>query len=682
MKYAVLLLVLEVVLTHSQCRWHGAVHGLFRPDTPHPRVIVTGGAGFIGRALVKRLRLTHGPGQVEVIDNLWRNTADNYPMHAGTDFCNVDLRNETATLQYIRGARTVYHMAEIVLYIPPVTSDRESNLRDNLLINNHVLLACKLNFIKEYIYGGTALQSTRLRRNIQMDNQTMTVEQESAARWTLLMEEHRAHLTQLSDTGILAVGLLRFDNVYGPGCDWSPAMAHAIPSSIHNAKRLPEEVDNTMTTGAGLKHRDFLYIEDVVDALLLVQHQGLNKGVIQIGSRQTITLNALNVLVQETIARKMDTSFSATSRVESDVRPLPVVGRAWQILNWKPNHTLSEGVSLTVDWMLQTKNQTAVASAMRSGDVLLIVIGTPRGGNVAWKSLHTHVLMPLQADLLIYFGKTDPTSEHNNISLAYWKNLHDMAQYVFYEQEHDDWGVVLDQASLGQDSRPADWLPLCKFGPQWLGGVKRGCNHQAGSAIQLGFKYLVQQKLISTGLINRYDNFIYSRADFLYGCKYPPISTLDAHSIWIPEGEDYGGLEDRHMVMSRANILVALNVTHAIMSEPNRWIKLLQTTDAGPAGWNPEKILLLYYTHTQGVRVRRFKHPAFLVKGVADSARWLHGDGSLLPPPLDTTLRVKYQNELRNSQDGCPSWTNNLEQLIRTSPREWFVFPAPPPSTV
>ncbi len=84
----------------AECPYHDDVNGLFHPNVPHPRFIVTGGAGFIGSHLVKALSKIVGPHQVKVMDNLLRGRLANlqfddgtWAIDAGKDFCAIDLRN-------------------------------------------------------------------------------------------------------------------------------------------------------------------------------------------------------------------------------------------------------------------------------------------------------------------------------------------------------------------------------------------------------------------------------------------------------------------------------------------------------------------------------------------------------------------------------------------------------------
>jgi len=675
------VLAFRVMTTMGICTYYGDEHGFFEPSIKHPRVIVTGGAGFIGSTLVKRLRQTHGPGQVKVFDNLWRGKLENlayspgnYSIDLQTDFCNIDLRNETAALQAVRGAKTVFHLADVVAGVPFLMQYQEAVFGDNTLMLTQILRACRKNNIRQFIYAGSTCSSmlqlqTRDWITGLSENVTSRAESETAYGWSKLIGEYHAQLAQLD--GVFDVGLLRFHNVFGPHSDWSTNFGQAVPILIRKAIQFPKETYNLV--GAGSQYRDLLFVEDVVDALVLVQEKGLNKGVIQIGTEEATTVRQLALTIREMVQRKMNKTIVSHHLTLPAIHEHNYEGdRAWKLLQWTANHTLTRGISITVDWMLHAMNKTVSAPSLHSDRVLAILIGNPRGGPLAWKSLNTHVLTPLKADLMLYFGKSDARSE-NNVSFPYWADLHDMAKYIFFEREHNDWGVVLDQASLGHDARPTDWLDLCKFAPQWLGAVGRGCNHKAGAAIQLAFRYLVQQKLVSTGLINQYDHFIYTRSDFLYACDYPPMSAFDSSSLWIPWGEDYDGLNDRHMITTRKGILLALNLTRSIMSEPARWAAIFDQSGIARHAWNPERINMLYCNFTRGIRVRRFLHPAFIVKTAADVARWTQGDGRLLPPPLSTTLSVKYHTELRVSQQ-CPLWMANLETLIRTSPKKWFVY--------
>ena len=226
---------------NAHCPYFGAQHGLFEPDVPRPRFIVTGGAGFIGSHLVKKLAEKHGEGQVKVVDNLWRGALRNLQEESGSwvirptlDFCFLDLRDAASTAKYLRGADVIYHLADIVAGINYVFNHQEALFSDNMLINVNTLNAAKSNKIGDFLYVGTACSFPAY---LQMgpgvhalrENQTYPAEPESSYGWSKLMGEYHAELAKSED---FRVGLLRLHNVYGPHTEYSPAFGQAIPALI------------------------------------------------------------------------------------------------------------------------------------------------------------------------------------------------------------------------------------------------------------------------------------------------------------------------------------------------------------------------------------------------------------------------------------------------------------------
>lgn len=316
------------------------------------RVIVTGGAGFIGSNLVKRL-VSEG-AIVRVIDNLWRGSLDNLRLSDGSpvidfdkQFHLADLTNDSACLDLIRNADLVYHLADVVGGVHFALTHEPFVFRQNILINSNVLSACLINKIPNYIYAGTACSFPK---HLQMqdgivslkEDQTYPAEPESSYGWSKLMGEYESQLVQTS--GLMNVGLLRLHNVYGPGVSFDPTYSQVIPSLIYKAIHFPQAP--FIVWGTGNQYRDFVYIDDVVNGLILMFSRGMNKGTIQIGSEQATTMRELALQIVQISGKKIEPKFDM-SKPEGDRGRIANCERAREILRWSPAIDLNTGLEKT-----------------------------------------------------------------------------------------------------------------------------------------------------------------------------------------------------------------------------------------------------------------------------------------------------------------------------------------------
>jgi GDP-D-mannose 3', 5'-epimerase len=320
------------------------------------KVLVTGGAGFIGSSLVKRLVLEGA--SVRVIDNLWRGTLENLVDQHGSHVLDMDRNFHLADLtdydkctELIRDVDWVFHLADVVGGVQFVFSNEAFVFRQNILINTNVLSACVTNGISNYIYVGTACSYPK---HLQMapgivslrEDQTYPAEPESGYGWSKLMGEYEAELAQKS--GKFNVGLLRLHNVYGPGAPFIGDSAQVLPSLIRKAISFPNEPFTVW--GSGDQYRDFVYVDDVVEALLLVAQRGMNKGLIQIGSEKAATIREVAQLVVQISGKPINATFDI-SQPEGDRGRIAVCDRARNILGWKPDVQLAAGLEQTYKWI-------------------------------------------------------------------------------------------------------------------------------------------------------------------------------------------------------------------------------------------------------------------------------------------------------------------------------------------
>lgn len=320
------------------------------------RIIVTGGAGFIGSTLVKAL-VQYG-ADVSVIDNLWRGTLDNlllsknqHAIDTQNRFHLADLTDYGKCLELIRDADFVYHLADVVAGINFVFKNEVFVFRQNLLINTNTISACIVNNIKNYIYVGTACSYPK---HLQMqdgivrlcEDQTYPAEPESSYGWSKLMGEYEAAL--IAKNTSINIGLLRFHNVYGPGSVFDPERSQVLPSLARKAINYPNE--KFVVWGSGKQYRDFVYIDDIVEALLLVAEKGMGKGLIQIGSEQATSIQHAAELVVKISGKQIPITYDINGP-QGDRGRIADCAKAKAILGWQPKTTLEDGLTNLYQWV-------------------------------------------------------------------------------------------------------------------------------------------------------------------------------------------------------------------------------------------------------------------------------------------------------------------------------------------
>ena len=317
-------------------------------------ILVTGGAGMIGSRLVRCL-VERGEN-VSVVDNLWRGRLDNLidngdeiiPLN--DKFMNLDLRAYENCLLATKGVDIVYHLADVVAGINYVFGNELSVFQDNIVMNSNMLKASVENGVSKYIYVGTACSYPKELQSVinvkpLKEEQAYPANPESSYGWCKLMGEYECQLAYDSD--LIDIGLLRLHNVYGPNCDMSPERSQVIPSLIRKVIKYPDE--EFIIWGSGKQRRAFVYVDDVVNAMIAVLEKGMGKGVIQIGPEYSTSISEIAEKIIEISGKDINLKYD-TSQLEGDFDRAADWSRASEILAWKPGYTIHDGLSSTYNW--------------------------------------------------------------------------------------------------------------------------------------------------------------------------------------------------------------------------------------------------------------------------------------------------------------------------------------------
>jgi nucleoside-diphosphate-sugar epimerase len=304
------------------------------------RYVVTGGAGFVGSALVRRL-LSEGH-RVHVIDNLSTGTLDNLEEVADQITVHeVDLRDYDRIAPIIAGARRVFHLGALPSVpksiLEPVPS-HECNIDGTF----NVFRAAAVGKAGRVVYAASssAYGDTEVLPKVE----TMAPRPKSPYAVQKLLGEYYA--SAFSDCFGLETVSLRFFNVFGPRQD--PTSVYSGVLSIFLTCLI--ERRSPTIYGDGEQSRDFTYVEDVVSLLLKASEaQGVSGRVFNAGNGNRYTLNQTWQLLQQIEGVNLPPSYGPPR--SGDVRDSQAdITAAVRDLGHAPQFTFEEGLRLTLDW--------------------------------------------------------------------------------------------------------------------------------------------------------------------------------------------------------------------------------------------------------------------------------------------------------------------------------------------
>jgi len=305
------------------------------------RYVVTGGAGFIGSALVRAL-LARGDSQVRVIDNLLtgyeRNLAE---VRAQIEFDRSDIRDTRAMQSALRGAEVVFHLAAIPS-VPRSIQDPDPSHQVNIDGTFNVLRASVDARVQRVVYAASssAYGDTAVLPKVE----TMLPRPKSPYAVQKLAGEQYCSVFHYC-FGLETVAL-RFFNVYGERQDPSSPYSGVLSLFL---KCLIERCAPTIF-GDGEQTRDFTYVEDVAALCLkAAAAPGVAGNMYNAGNGNRYSLNMVWDLLQKIEGVSLAARYGPPR--EGDVRDSQAdTTLARRDLGHNPQYSLEEGLRRTLAW--------------------------------------------------------------------------------------------------------------------------------------------------------------------------------------------------------------------------------------------------------------------------------------------------------------------------------------------
>ncbi len=300
------------------------------------RFLVTGGAGFLGAALANRLV---GDGhQVRVIDDL--SAGDPSRLDERVLFTRGSVADRPKLWTLLQDVDCVYHLAARVLVSESILYPREYN-EVNVGGTVSVMEAMRDAGVRRVVFTSSgAVYGEQAHQPVREDQPPNP---QSPYAVSKLSGEY--YVRTIGALWGIETVILRVFNAYGPGQNLPPSHPPVVPRFLHQALR----GGSLIIFGGGGQTRDFVYLSDVVDALVAAATAAdVDRRIINIGSGRETSINELAALVAEAAGREVDVLHSpaesgGVSRLCADI----TVAR--RLLRYEPKVSLPQGLRLTLE---------------------------------------------------------------------------------------------------------------------------------------------------------------------------------------------------------------------------------------------------------------------------------------------------------------------------------------------
>ncbi len=297
--------------------------------------LITGGAGFLGRHLANKLvSLGHN---VRVIDDL--SAGEKEALDSRVLFTRGDVRDQPKLWTLLHDIDVVYHMAAKVSLPQSVLYPREYN---DVNVGGTVALMEAMRAVgtpRIVLASSGTIYGDQKRQPV---DETVPPDLRTPYAVSKLASEH--YIFTLGRHYDIEAVALRIFNAYGPGQSLPPAYPPVVPQFLNRIMR----GGSVVVFGTGKQTRDYVYVEDVVDALIAAgEREGLAGEVINIGSGVETSVDELIALMEEVTGR--DAHVIYNEEQSGGVRRLVAdLEKAQRLLDYQPRWSLRDGLLETI----------------------------------------------------------------------------------------------------------------------------------------------------------------------------------------------------------------------------------------------------------------------------------------------------------------------------------------------
>jgi len=304
--------------------------------------VVTGGAGFIGSHLARRL-LELGC-KVTVIDDFSEGKRSNLPTrHPNLKIVKASILDNLG--KYIKGADVIFHLAALPRLQRSLDEPWKTHMVNVDGTLNLLLIAREQN-VKRFIFSSSS--SVYGNKNKIPFKESMTPDPlVPYSLHKLIAEDYCIMFSKIWGLGTIS---LRYFNVYGPNMNPDSPYSNLLPKFI----KLISLGKTPVIHGSGRHTRDFTYISDVVEANILAAKSKLTGEVFNIGYGQGISVNNVVKTLEKLMRKKVKTTHGP-ARIEPRAT-LSSCTKAQKLLGWRAKVDFEEGLKMMLPETVMKKS--------------------------------------------------------------------------------------------------------------------------------------------------------------------------------------------------------------------------------------------------------------------------------------------------------------------------------------
>lgn len=305
------------------------------------KILVTGGAGFIGSHLVKFLVNTGN--EVVVLDNLLRGNKIDKDIFEKITFVKDDIRNYEVVNTVSKKCDYIFHFAA-VLGVDIVADNPVETMDTEVIGMKNVVDAALLNNIKKVIYASTSgiYGHSAIERSV-----TETIQVDPRTSYAMAKRYNEIYLkAAYEEKGLNSISV-RFFNVYGSKQDNRMVVPRFFEQALRN--------EPLTVFGNGHQTRDFTYIDDTIKACLLLTEKVNGCEIFNVANENESNIYDLAVLIKEITNSKSEIILVDAPKKRYDYEVERRFGSSQKLLNavgFKPNTKLRDGLKeiLRIDY--------------------------------------------------------------------------------------------------------------------------------------------------------------------------------------------------------------------------------------------------------------------------------------------------------------------------------------------